>query len=44
MTPLLSVRGLTKFYGSRVGCRGVEFDLFSKIKILGKEESTIRIG
>ncbi len=28
MTPLLSVRGLTKFYGSRVGCRGVEFDLF----------------
>ena len=28
MTPLLSVRGLTKFYGSRVGCRNVEFDLF----------------
>lgn len=28
MTPLLSVCGLTKFYGSRVGCRGVEFDLF----------------
>ena len=28
MTPLLSVRGLTKNYGSRVGCCGVEFDLF----------------
>ncbi len=29
MSPLLSVRGLTKFYGSRVGCRNVEFDLFA---------------
>lgn len=28
MTPLLSVRALTKYYGSRVGCRNVEFDLF----------------
>ena len=27
MTPLLSVRGLTKRYGGRIGCRNVEFDL-----------------
>ena len=27
MTPLLSVRGLTKKYGGRIGCRNVEFDL-----------------
>ena len=34
MTPLLSVRGLTKCYGSRVGCRNVEFDL-SPGEVLG---------
>ncbi len=27
MTPLLSVRGLTKRYGPRIGCEGVGFDL-----------------
>ena len=27
MTPLLSVCGLTKFYGTRVGCRNVSFEL-----------------
>jgi putative phosphonate transport system ATP-binding protein len=27
-TPLLAVRGLTKFYGSRVGCADVSFDLY----------------
>lgn len=27
MNALLSVRGLTKFYGSRVGCQNVSFDL-----------------
>ena len=26
--PLLSVRGLSKFYGARVGCENVSFDLF----------------
>lgn len=26
--PLLQVRGLTRYYGSRVGCRGVSFDLW----------------
>lgn len=28
MTPLLSSRGVTKFYGTRAGCRDVSFDLF----------------
>ena len=28
MTPLLSVRGLTKRYGARIGCAEVSFDLF----------------
>ena len=28
MTALLSVRGLTKYYGSRLGCRNVNFDLW----------------
>ncbi len=28
MTPLLSVRGLTKRYGPRIGCADVTFDLF----------------
>lgn len=28
MTPLLSVRDLTKRYGPRIGCAGVSFDLF----------------
>ncbi|MBC7476926.1 MAG: phosphonate C-P lyase system protein PhnK [Pseudorhodobacter sp.] len=26
--PLLSVQGLSKFYGARVGCEGVSFDLY----------------
>lgn len=26
--PLLSVRGLSKFYGNRIGCADVSFDLF----------------
>ena len=26
--PLLSVRGLSKFYGARIGCDRVDFDLF----------------
>ena len=26
-TPLLAARGLTKFYGSRLGCTGISFDL-----------------
>ena len=28
MTPLLEVRGLTRFYGKRLGCRDVSFDLW----------------
>ena len=28
MTPLLSVRNLSKMYGSRIGCTGVNFDLY----------------
>ncbi|KJZ18843.1 phosphonate C-P lyase system protein PhnK [Loktanella sp. S4079] len=28
MTPLLSVEGVSKFYGSRIGCKDVSFDLF----------------
>ena len=28
MTPLLSVRDVSKFYGARAGCRDVSFDLF----------------
>lgn len=28
MTPLLSARGVSKFYGARAGCREVSFDLF----------------
>ena len=28
MTPLLSVRDLSKLYGSRIGCTGVNFDLY----------------
>ncbi|GGD31380.1 phosphonate C-P lyase system protein PhnK [Sinisalibacter lacisalsi] len=28
MTPLLSVRDIAKFYGPRVGCEGVGFDLY----------------
>ncbi|MBC7178637.1 MAG: ATP-binding cassette domain-containing protein, partial [Roseovarius sp.] len=28
MTPLLNVRDLAKFYGSRRGCEGVSFDLW----------------
>ncbi|MDZ7710369.1 MAG: phosphonate C-P lyase system protein PhnK [Roseovarius sp.] len=28
MTALLQVQGLTKFYGARVGCEGVSFDLW----------------
>lgn len=28
MTPLLSVRGLEKTYGSRIGCTDVDFDLY----------------
>ncbi len=28
VTPLLAVRGLSKFYGARVGCTGVSFDLY----------------
>ncbi len=28
MTPLLSARGISKFYGTRLGCRDVDFDLF----------------
>ncbi|MEM8732084.1 MAG: phosphonate C-P lyase system protein PhnK [Pseudomonadota bacterium] len=28
MTPLLSVRDLTKLYGARVGCAAVDFDLY----------------
>ena len=28
MTPLLSVRDVTKMYGPRVGCEGVSFDLY----------------
>jgi putative phosphonate transport system ATP-binding protein len=27
--PVLSVRGLSKSYGARIGCAGVEFDLFA---------------
>lgn len=34
MTPLLSVRGLTKMYGARIGCREVSFDL-SPGEVLG---------
>ena len=26
--PLLSVKGMTKFYGRLVGCRDVDFDLW----------------
>ncbi len=26
--PLLSARGLTKYYGRRIGCRDVSFDLY----------------
>src|SRR5689334_19209700 len=26
--PLLSVRNLTKYYGERIGCNGVSFDLY----------------
>ena len=29
MTPLLSVRNITKTYGSRIGCAEVSFDLFA---------------
>jgi len=28
MTPLLKVRGLTRYYGARVGCRDIRFDLW----------------
>ncbi|RKT32935.1 putative phosphonate transport system ATP-binding protein [Roseovarius halotolerans] len=28
MTPLLQVRGITKYYGARLGCRDVAFDLY----------------
>ncbi|UYV37830.1 phosphonate C-P lyase system protein PhnK [Rhodobacteraceae bacterium D3-12] len=28
MTPLLSVKGIEKTYGSRIGCTGVNFDLY----------------
>ncbi|MCZ0814110.1 MAG: phosphonate C-P lyase system protein PhnK [Pseudomonadota bacterium] len=28
MTPLLQVTGITKFYGARLGCRDVAFDLY----------------
>ncbi len=28
MTPLLSVEAISKFYGTRVGCEGVSFDLY----------------
>src|SRR5690606_3919894 len=26
--PLLSVQGLTRYYGSRIGCKDVSFDLY----------------
>ena len=32
--PLLSVRGLAKFYGARIGCEAVSFDLFPS-EVLG---------
>ena len=28
MTPLLDVRGITKYYGNRIGCADVNFDLY----------------
>ena len=28
MTPLLDVRNVSKFYGKRIGCKDVSFDLF----------------
>jgi putative phosphonate transport system ATP-binding protein len=28
MTPLLSVQGVTKFYGRNIGCKDVSFDLY----------------
>jgi putative phosphonate transport system ATP-binding protein len=28
MTPLLQVSDISKFYGARLGCRDVSFDLF----------------
>ncbi|MEC9198065.1 MAG: phosphonate C-P lyase system protein PhnK, partial [Pseudomonadota bacterium] len=28
MTPLLSVQNVAKYYGSRVGCEEVSFDLY----------------
>ncbi len=28
MTPLLQVEGIAKFYGSRIGCTDVAFDLY----------------
>lgn len=28
MTPLLQVRDLSKYYGTRLGCRDVAFDLY----------------
>ena len=28
MTPLLAVQDVTKFYGNRIGCQGVSFDLY----------------
>jgi len=34
MTPLLSVHGLTKTYGSQIGCTDVSFDLFES-EVLG---------
>ena len=32
--PLLSVKGLTKFYGDKIGCQNIEFDLW-KGEVLG---------
>ncbi|MEL7132566.1 MAG: ATP-binding cassette domain-containing protein, partial [Pseudomonadota bacterium] len=28
MTPLLSVQGVTKYYGQHIGCADVSFDLY----------------
>ena len=40
MTPLLSVQGITKFYGHHIGCKDVAFDLYpgEVMGIVGESE------